>query len=37
MGLTIEGILFIVLAWSCIIILTAYCFFKVLKSERKKG
>jgi len=37
MGLTTEGILFLVIAWGCIITLTAYCFIKVFKSERKKN
>jgi len=37
MNLTVEGILFLVLAWSSIITLTGYCFIKVIKSERKKN
>ena len=36
MGLTTSGIIFIVLAWTIIISLTAYCFTKVLGSEKKR-
>jgi hypothetical protein len=35
MGMTTGGIIFMATAWSIIIILTAYCFIKVIKSERK--
>lgn len=37
MGLTTEGIIFLVLAWGGIIALTSYCFIKVFKSERKNN
>lgn len=35
MKLTTQGIVFITLAWSVIISLISYCFYKVLKSEKK--
>lgn len=35
MGLTTEGIIFLVLAWGSVILLAGYCFIKVIKSERR--
>jgi len=35
MGLSTEGVIFISIAWGCIIILTSYCFMRVMKSERE--
>lgn len=37
MGLQTEGIIFIALAWTCVISLLVYCYGRILKSERKKG
>ncbi len=37
MGLTTGGIIFLSIAWGAITILTVFCFYKVIKSERKKG
>ncbi len=34
--MTSEGILFLAIAWSSILILVTYCFIKVIKSERSK-
>ncbi len=36
MGLTTSGIIFLSLAWGLIIVLTGYCFYKVLRTEQKK-
>lgn len=36
MGLTSEGIIFLVLAWSIIISLVVFCFYKVFRTEDKK-
>lgn len=33
MGMTTEGWIFLALAWSVILCLTAYCFYKVLKGN----
>ncbi len=35
MGLTTEGIIFLAFAWGSILVLTTYCFYKVIKSERR--
>ena len=35
MGLTTGGIIFLAIAWGCVITLTIYCFTRVLKSEKK--
>ncbi len=35
MGLTLGGIIFLSVAWGSIIILSVYCFYKVIKSERE--
>ncbi len=35
MGLTTSGIIFMTAAWGCIFTLTIYCFFKVLKTNKK--
>ncbi len=35
MGLTTEGIIFLVFGWGTVILLAAYCFYKVIKSERR--
>jgi hypothetical protein len=35
-GLTTEGIIFMSLAWGAILLLTIYCFYKVIKSEKEK-
>ncbi|GBD87470.1 hypothetical protein BMS3Abin03_01403 [bacterium BMS3Abin03] len=35
MGLTLGGIIFLSIAWGSIIILSTYCFYKVIKSERR--
>jgi hypothetical protein len=35
MGMTTGGIIFLVIAWGCVITLTVYCFYRVLKSEKK--
>lgn len=37
MGLTASGIVFVSLAWGIILILTIYCFVKVMSSEKKKN
>lgn len=34
MGLSTEGIIFLSFAWGTVILLTVYCFYKVIKSER---
>jgi len=36
MGLNTSGIIFIVLAWTVIISLITFCFYKVFKTEQKK-
>ena len=36
MGLTTNGIIFLTLAWTMIIILTVFSFYKVFKGEKKK-
>ncbi len=36
MGLTSEGIIFLVLAWGIIISLVVFCFYKVFRTEGKK-
>jgi len=36
MGLTVQGIIFMALAWGMIISLSVYCFYKVFKTEQKK-
>jgi len=36
MGLTLGGIIFLSVAWGSIILLSAYCFYKVIKSEREE-
>ncbi len=36
MKISIDGIVFLALAWGIIITLTVYCFYKVIKSERGK-
>jgi len=36
MGLTTSGIIFLALAWSIIITLTVFSFYKVFKGEKKK-
>ncbi len=36
MGITTNGIVFISVAWGCILTLAIYCFFRVFRSERKK-
>ena len=35
MGLKPSGIVFMALAWSVIITLTIFCFYKVFRSEKK--
>ncbi len=35
MGLTTNGIIFLVLAWTVILSLTTFCFYKVFKGEKK--
>lgn len=35
MGLTTGGLIFLILAWGSVTLLTVYCFYKVLKSEKK--
>lgn len=37
MGLTTEGIIFLTFAWGTVISLTVYCFYKVIKSERRSN
>ena len=37
MGLNSGGIIFLIIAWGAITVLTVYCFYKVFKSERKKS
>ncbi len=37
MGLNTGGIIFLTIAWGAIITLTVFCFYKVIKSERKKS
>lgn len=36
MGLTVEGLIFMSLAWGIIIALTAFSFYKVFKGEKNK-
>ena len=36
MGLTVEGIIFMVLAWGIILGLTGYSFYKVFTLPKKK-
>ena len=36
MGLTTNGIIFLVMAWTIIISLTVFSFYKVFKGEKKK-
>jgi len=36
MGLTINGIIFLVLAWTIIISMVIFSFYKVFKGEEKK-
>lgn len=36
MGLTSEGIIFLVLAWGIIIALVVFCFYKVFRTEQKR-
>lgn len=36
MGLTTGGIIFLTLAWGSVTSLTIYCFYKVMKSEKKQ-
>lgn len=36
MELNASGIVFLGLAWGCVITLTIYCFSKVISSERKE-
>lgn len=35
MGLTTSGIIFLVLAWTCIITLVTISFYKVFKTQKK--
>lgn len=37
MGLTTEGVIFMVTAWSIIFTITGYCFYKVYKSENSNN
>ncbi len=36
MGFTTSGIIFLVMAWGIILVLTGYCFYKVFRIEQKK-
>jgi hypothetical protein len=36
MEINAGGIVFLALAWGCVITLTIYCFSKVISSERKE-
>jgi hypothetical protein len=35
MGLSTEGVIFLLIAWGCILILVTYCFTRVIRSERR--
>lgn len=36
-GLTLAGWIFVILAWGSIIAATAFCFWRVLAGQAKKG